>query len=504
MQYISLSALKKHFSGFQFPLTVTETDRFREAFYASEFARGASVYENEQRITHLSDPSAVLFMEWTDQEQNLLDVLAGKPVKYRFENKSKVKDHTFFEQYRKFITPFLYPVLDKGLSNTSLETWTAGLTYNSLLLENAADLIQETVYLQLKQEQEQLEREIARASSEEALVRALQPYLKPAFFDMLNLFTKSFYRARTNWMEVLLSVSSHRFSSRRLILHISKQISQLQLNPDHVKELRQLDKDIKAGAVEVEKKEIPWKRIAALVAIIGLSFTLIWFIWSVPVTSEVKEMENKTSYMSFTEAERKVMDSLLNQVTVQQQQPNNVLDEELLPYVGMDLVLKEPWKNETIRGMFDAWQSRDSTSTQPKSSESTPEKRVFPGTNQLKAKSGKISAAFSNDSDQSVIILVFRNQPGQPVYSQYVEKKAVITMKLNPEEYVFVLPGTKVPQNLSANQLPFEQVDSRFFTHMNNSYVVDTFSPQNVKLVWKEVNGVDFYLLDVSGALNRP
>ncbi len=108
-----------------------------------------------------------------------------------------------------------------------------------------------------------------------------------------------------------------------------------------------------------------------------------------------------------------------------------------------------------------------------------------------------------NDTEQTAFIMVFEDRNGAPVYSGYVEKKAMATIHLNPNEYLFVLPGTKIPAQLSTRKLPFEQVDSRFFQFLHNSYIVDALSPTKAKLVWKEVNGVDFYLLDVNGALNK-
>lgn len=504
MQYLRLSVLKKEFTDFHFPVPSEETGRFRDVFYASQLARTLSVYESEQWLTDLRSEASVLFMEWTDQEEALPDVLYGKPIRIPFQNKTKLKEHALFPEYREFITPFLYPKLDKGLADPSPETRHAGLTYSVLLMERELELVQEKVFADQLREQEALIRELSAASSEEALVDALQPYLRPLFFETLNLFGPALYRARTRWMEVLTGVSAHRFSSRRLMLHITGQLRQLELNPDHRSELRELERAIKEGAVEVERREIPWKRMLVLTAGVLLIGGLIRFIWSVPVTSERLEMENKTSYMSFTEAERKTMDSLLHQVTQQQQQQANGIDQEILPYVGVDLRLKQPWKNETARDLFAAWQRQDSTSTQPQTNESKPEKRVFPGTEKLASKSGSILAAFSNSTDKSVMVLVFRDRSQQPVYSRYIEKDSIITMKLNPGEYLFVLPGTKVPEDLKYDKLPFSQVDSRFFRHLAHGYVVDEFSPLSVKLIWKEVNNMDFYLLDVSGALNRP
>ena len=504
MQYIRLSDLRKQFTEFEFPLSPNETDRFRDAFYAGEFAKQAPVHESEQWIANLANETFVLFMQWTEQESDLLEVLSGGVIRHPFRNRSNLKQHALFRKYQAFITPFLYPQLEKGLRNTSLETWNAGLTYVPLLEERESGLIQEIIYDQLKDNQELLERGIAKAVSEEALVRELQPYLRPVFFEMLNLFDKSFYRVKTNWMEVLIGVSAHRFSSRRLILHIARQLHQLELNPDHVQELKELDQDIKTGAVEVEASYFPWKRAIILGVCVVLICGLMYFIWSVPTTSSAREeMENKTSYMSFTEEERKVMDSLLSQAKEEQQQPSDVIDEQILPYVGIDLVLKEPWKNETIRDLFAVWETQDSTSQAPQPSESKPESRTFPATNRLQSKPGNILAGFRNDTDQSVMILVFRNEHQHVVYSQYVEKQKVIDLKLEPGEYLVVLPGTKVPKNLSPRKLPFEQIDSHFYEHMNNSYIVSSKSPQKVKLVWKEVNGRDFYLFDLNQALER-
>jgi len=503
MRFIRLSTLREQFPTVHFPLTESDQELFRPAFYASELAQKNSIPDNEQWLIKLQSEEFVLFLDWAEQERNLANLLDDSGKLLAFQNTTKVLQHALFARFRTFITPFLYLPLLHAMKESRPETWQAGLSYVPLLNEHEADLVQQVVYEQLKVRHVELENSIQRAKNEDQLLDAIRKHLTPDLVTTLNLFTVSFYRVKTAWMEIVKQVANHPAGSKRLVLYLIKELDKLQLNPDHLTELRELDRGIKVGAVTVDEFKIPLKRVVLLSISLILVIGLIYLIWIIPSRPEREIAQEKTAFMDFTVQERKTIDSLLHHAKMEyQQQDDGVIDGSDMTYVGEELVVKIPWKNELAETLISHWKEHDSTNQKPQSAESKKEDRIFPSTESLEDKTGTISAKFQNDTELSVIVVVFKDRADEWVYSQYIEKGGIIHFKLSPEEHLLVLPGSKVPKHLNPGSLPFQQVDSRFFKHLDHVYVVDDLSPSNVKFVWKSLNNFDFFLLDVNGALN--
>lgn len=503
MRFIRLSTLREQFPSVHFPLSESDQARLRPAFYASELSRNNSIPDNEQWLIQLQSEEFVLFLDWTEQERNLANLLDSSGKLVAFQNTTNVLQHALFSRFQTFISPFLYPQLLQLLKNSRFETWQAGLSYVPLLKEHEADLVQQVIYDQLKIQQHELENSIRTAKTEEQLLDAIRKHLTPDLVTTLNLFTPSFYRVKTAWMAIVKEVAHHKAGTKRLVLYLIKELDKLQLNPDHLTELRELDRGIKLGAVTVDELKIPAKRIVLLSISLILVIGLIYLIWIVPTRPEREIPQEKTAFMDFTVQERKAMDSLLNHATMEyQQQDDGIIDGSNMTYVGEELKVKIPWNNELAEELISQWKERDSTNQKPQSVDSKKESRPFPSTEPLVGKPGTISAKFQNDTELSVIVLVFKDRSDEWVYTQYIEKGGIVSFKLTPEEHMLVLPGSKVPKHLNEGSLPFHQVDSRFFENLDKAYVVDVLSPSKVKFVWKSLNNFDFFLLDLNGALN--
>jgi hypothetical protein len=503
MQFIRLSTLRQQFPLFSFPLTEQTTDTFRAAFYAHPLSQLNGVHENEQWLSQLRSQEFVLFMDWAEQEGPLAGILDKSGPLIAFQNRTKVTDHALFGRFQSFITPFLFPRLNERLKNTQPETWQAGLSYLVLLQEREADLLQNTIYEQLKARYEQLEIKIREARTEDDLHRALHTFLTPQLIATLNLFTSSFYRVKTIWISILKQVAHHKAGTNRVVLYLINELKPLQLNPDHQKELREAEREIRIGAVRVDKRPFPWTRTLVFSGLGLLVTGLLAVIWMLPSQPERDKPQEKTAFMDFTVRERKTIDSLLQHIKMERRHDENVVDGSDMDYVGEELVVNIPWENQDVEYIVSQWEEKDTVSRTPDPAFSKKETRPFPMTEPLGEKNGSIRAKFQNDTEISVLVMVFKDRADEWVYSQYIEKGAVASFKLYPDEHLIVVPGSKVPKHLNAGGLPFEQVDSRFFEHLRNDYVVDELSPKHIKLVWKQLNNYDFYLLDISGALNR-
>jgi len=501
MRFIRLSTLRQQFPAFQFPLAAADQDAFRTAFYASEWASRNSIPENEQWLINLQSEEFVLFLDWTEQERNLATLLTEGGAILPFQNTTNVVNHALFARFQSFITPFLTKKLNALMQEDSIETWRKGMTYLVLLNEREADVIQSTVYHHLREQHNLLTPQILQARTETVMHELIQKNFTPQLVELLNLFTVSFYRAKTMWVDTLVEVAHHKHSSKRLVLYFIKELNQLTLNADHLQELRDMERMVKNNTVTVESKKTSIKQIIAIAASIIALVLLIGVIWWLPTEPVHDKPQEKTAFMDFTPEERVTMDSLLHQIKQQRQGNDNQIDQQDLNYVGEELIVSIPWSNIQAEELISRWHEKDSMVRTPLSVDSKKYPFPFPTTEALDDKNGTVEAKFQNDTELSVFIMVFKDRADEWVYSSYVEKGGIISFKLNPGEQMLVLPGSRVPKDLDADDLPFYQVDSRFFENLDKPYTVSDFSPKKVKLVWKALNTYDFFLLDVNGAL---
>lgn len=504
MQFIRISTLRRHFPDQQIPVPLSEAEAFRQLYYASELAGKNSIPENEQLLIHLQTEAFVLFMDWTEQERQLTALLEGNTALEAFGNVTNILQHALFPAYRKFITPFLYPVLLKKMQSGDWAILRNGMTYIQLLEEREADLIQHEVFGHMQKRMDEAETHIRKAKTEEELLHLFRTFFTPVLIETLNLFTQSYYRVKTAWLMIFRVIVHHPSSTRRLVVHMIADLRKLDLNKDHQEELRDLEKSVKTGAIKVEDT-VNVKRIV-LLSLAGLAVVFLGiFIWKLPTKPEYEKQQEETAFMDFTPAERATMDSLLRNVSMERETPDDRIDPSDMDYVGEELVVNIPWSNQDAEYLISQWREheKDSVAGNPQSAYSKRDTRVFPMTEPLKDKKGSITAKFQNDTELSVFILVFRDKADEWVYGQYLEKQGVATFKLNPGEQLLVLPGSKPPKVLRSEDTPFEQVDSRFYKALKEPYLVDQLAPSKIKLVWKSVNNRDFYLLDLNKALNK-
>lgn len=503
MQFIRLSALKMAFPETAFPLETAASDDFRTRFYAFVSGLQLTIPETEQWLSALAAPETILFMEWTEQETELAFLLDQQPKLCAFRNRTRITGHAMFPAFQRFITPFLHVRLVKLLADASGETLRDGMSFIPLMTERASEFVQQVVYDRLKPRQAKVLQNIAEAKTENELLLTVSKELNPVLIETLNGFTGAFYSAKTAWIEVLRATAEHKAATRRLVVHLSKELGKLHLNPDHKNELEFLEKSVRSGQVKVEGRRMPVKRVIALSIAGSAIVVLIVFLWKLPVEAEQQPEQERTSFMDFSVDERLKIDSLLQHERMEREHQDNTVDQSDLDYVGQQLQVKIPFANQDAERIFSKWESCDSTNIRPRTEDSKRDGRAFPTTEKLDTKKGTITARFQNDTELSVLIVVFRDKEDEYVYSEYVEKNAGTRFRLNPGEYLFVLPGSKVPEHLKAERLPFEQADSRFFDALGDRYKVEYGSTQSIKLVWKALNSHDFYLVDLNGALSR-
>jgi hypothetical protein len=70
-------------------------------------------------------------------------------------------------------------------------------------------------------------------------------------------------------------------------------------------------------------------------------------------------------------------------------------------------------------------------------------------------------------------------------------------------DFVLVLPGGKIPPHLNMKDLPFNEVDERFFSKLSEIYRVRDFGPDNLSLIWESISTREMYLVDLNMGLEK-
>lgn len=500
MKYLSLSEFETHCKAFTFPLNANEVERFREFVYGFPAWSEVDIPSKEVFIEAVQDPKQTLFLRWVEENRTLLISLISGKITEPFTDQLKWHQHQWFEDLKGFITPYLAPVLSKESTVLSIEKIRVLLTFSRLLKTREQEMLQETLAVCLETLKGQLEVRVKTAKSDQELYAIFVAQLTPDFWNSLNLFTFRFYRIRTSWLEFLLAQAYHKHSSRRLMVFLINELKNLSLNDEHIKQLVQLETDLKRGKYVFETTYVPWKK-AVLIVLAGLLMMgIVVGIWLIPGETVQPTDQEKTSYMSFTPQERQHMDSLISSEKKQREDQRSAAADQLLE-APVELVLRKTWKNETFRRIYMQWNENDSVVSATVFSGTTDEHRSFPGTDHLARKQGIIPSEIHNNSSLRLLVVVFRDEAVAPVYTAYVSAQDVCTFQLNTQDRIVLLPGGNVPSKLEANKLPFSQLDERFFTNLGIAYRVKTGAPKKIKLVWEMLSSSELFLVDLNGAL---
>jgi hypothetical protein len=127
----------------------------------------------------------------------------------------------------------------------------------------------------------------------------------------------------------------------------------------------------------------------------------------------------------------------------------------------------------------------------------------YPKTTDLRKKSGPQSAVLKNETNQNCMVIVFKDEKKEKVFSSYLHVGDELQFKLSKEEVLFILPGGNVSTNLQYKDLPFKQFSREFYLNLNVMYRVLSTSKTDIKLIWEDLGAQEFYLVDLNGGLER-
>ncbi len=499
MKYLQLGAVKKENPKLQFPLSEDQKEEFLETF--KKLFPDASEIDQVQFLSICSNPKGIIFASWTEENPSLINTLKKGTFSELFIDSSKLQEHALFGEYKVFLELYLFPIFTAQFPSVSNKNIHFFMSYSVLLPDYQQNLVQDSLSDWIFKQKEELSLATNKAKKDTDLHRLIDSFLSENMITALDLLNVNHYRIKTQLLEFFMSLAYHPKSSTRFLMYLTNKLLEIKFTAEHKKQLSNFGTDVKKGKIVVETTRVSWLRLSLIILVLLLCGTGIVALFFVEADPETDMLQEKTAYMEFSKEERLKLDSLITEIRSEDRMISDAQLDSNLPFVGVDLVKKRNWNNTLFNKLYQNWGNNDSIPFTKFFTQGKSFGKPYVKTKDLDRKPGEIAVELHNETDRMVLIVVFQNNKKEPVYTKYIEAKTLAEWKINIGEYLFVLPGNKVPSNAQFGELPFKELDGHFFENLGIAYRVDYINGKRIKLVWENLGNNESYLVDLSGAL---
>ena len=459
-------------------------------------------------LEHVLRANTGLYIQWIIQDHNLHYFLLGNTIKESFKDSQNLQKHSFFPSFQRFVEPFLSPLLLR-LKNTDNQKERLILaSYLILLPDDERALIEYELADKMMNDFRQTLSESNLLTDEKQLSEKISPFSQDEAIGFINHLSRASYAIKLEYTDGLLSVINFQGCTIRLANYLVKQTEKISLHKEHSGKLTELRRDLREGKIRVKnhgKKGLILNRNHAFLSILtlGIAIFSFWLMKYEPFKSVPEEEKiAKTAFSQYTEEERRQIDSL---IALLDQEDDEEAEESLIdPFMGLEeveMILREPVKNEQIEEYIIKIEEIHQKNLQRSDSckgmsDSSFKKYLLDGFKALSTLSGKRQMSFKNESDYQVILMVFNDSPGKPVYMQCLTKHQEIKFKVDSGQKMIVLAGQKFDKTESY----FCITDENTALSQNTIYEFDQ-SAKSGKMLVVGNPGSEFSLIDLKKVL---
>lgn len=464
-------------------------------------------------LRYLKLPGAEIFIGWIEQWRAVSEIIKEGETSVSFSDYLRLKEHTLFASFQQFVTPFLFPPLlkqaESGVLNETLE-------YIVLLEPDSGAVVENVIYTKIEQLfisvhhlQEQ------KKVTEDQLIEVVHDVVNEQITKVLNSFSRRSYVHVIAYVEYCFSMLKAKGCTLRMANWIVKQLQQLQLSPEHIQQLSDFQNDLKTGAVRVEnkgKKQSGFRMQPLLTAIGLIVFTgiviliIVFKPWSEHVSPQ--ELETVSSFTEFTVEERKHIDSLLR--IIQPEPLPQLLEGDFMHVEGRELMVdaRKTFANKTADAFYDTWEdylSKDTVQSIQSCKELFKQIKRFSlpeGFLKLTEKQNGKPAFFRNESEYTIQLVVFNNQPGSKAYYYELKKDEQVEFNLSVGEHIGIVTGRyTIPYKSGIESIVFCEFDNTTFSSLMTSYVLKPGNSYSYKFLVSGTDIFDFQVVDMYGVL---
>ncbi len=481
-----------------------------EAFASTHPANEAM----QKMLRHVARHGNAVFLSWTAQNDALRQFLEqGSPVR-PFRDEERILEHTFIRDYRRFISPFLAPLILRYKDSESFGERSRAASFLVLLDDDARPLIESEATRHLLNDLRVALSAAETATEERELVRLLAPFLDEDIIRFVNHLSRASYAAKLEFVDALLEVINYPACTLRYANFLLKAVGQIELHSEHFKKLVELRSGLRNGDVRVKnhgrkRSTIGMRQVLFGVLLLLIGGTTFWIFYSDPFkkVDDPEEPEQKTAFSQFSVEDRVKLDSLIATL----EDDSGEEPDEIDPFVylqSIDLTFREAFDNETMEELvtkLDAFYKApfpDSSTHCASFTKAESAAYLYPGFKALSDKRGQREVVFKNQSDYEVMVFVFLDVTGGSAYMQCVPSGRTITFRSEAAEKFMAIPGNALSEKEGSSAgASFCQYDLRTLEFL---HTVETFnhSTKDARIMAVGKKGSYFSIVDLRKSFN--
>lgn len=519
-RWISLTAFKDLYSKETDLLSPEQHAAFLQRLQSGEgdaIRRKEVIDQNDffQFVASIQSPESIVFHGWVNQSGPLSSALVNRKISEKFRDQQGVLNHTFAPKFKQFISPFLGPVLLRGIPE-EIEPLTAYFSFCPLLEDETRATVEIQLFKSVRSKLEEL-KWAHTLSNEQALINAVTPLCSDAFIESMNYLSKRSYALKMEYVDRIMDAIHAPSCTVRFANWILKQMERLELNKEHQLKLYDLRKDLAAGNLRVKKLEsaktgVRLRPILVGLLILGVIGAGIYLLVAKPFSEAEIYHAYDSANADFTDEELEKIDSLTAIIDDESFMEGRMVDPNIIIQSGSQISLREPFKTPLMEQIFSDL-NKDVTLKENYYEDTCAENVDFvryPGVKDLSKKTGKKTVEFRNSSDYDIVIYVSDNSTSGSVYSMLVSYGMSATFQMNVgdvlttvvgQEFVQFVPpvGSFQEEKPSKNfRYHFCSTDDNYFESINTTLRLKSTQRSNIKFMVSGSSVEDFQLLDIN------
>lgn len=480
MRFISLSSLKKICASYGDPEVATEREKIKNALSSEEGLLEASGYSRTEILEMLTlvDDQSRVFLQWIEQDKELLAILEGRAPKQVFQDHFHWIGHALAAPFAQFLTPFLSSAALKFREESNTKTLLCLFSYLKLLPPDDQLVVEQELFKGIKIRLLQSLSFKQNAQTEEELLSITETVCSSEIVGIIGELSRSSYHSKVWYVDEMLTFFKHPACTARLAYRIIQRLNELELNPEHQNAIKEIETNLKTGQILVQKQNKKKnfrptiRQIVSIVLFSGLIFTIYYIFTYQEKTINNPDLNLASSFEQFSKEERKQIDSLLRSQRQDQATEENAMDQYLWTQgSGVSLTLKKPLENKRMEELYNDWllDARlfekgliDSCKNVEKTNSFQ-----FKGVKSTDELKGDQMTAVRNESEYSVYVFVFDEQTNGGIYSKLLKKDQTVSLNLKTGQFILFIAGNNLtkftkPSGLGSDELPSAQFDHHF------------------------------------------
>ena len=511
MRYIPLNQIKSEFG-------VNPLENL-DAFFLQLTTQNSSLWETKDLIDFLTvqNKQTSVFNTWIEQHDDLKTLLISGNVSDFFLDKFKWEKHQFFKDFQSYISPFFDVLLLRNNASNTLEDWTKIFSYFELIEKEHRFYLEQKCYVSVKIELDNLFKSIENQLDRKQFESEFNTLLSPSVLALHSYLSPSSNRLKIDFIERILNLFKHPFSSAKLANWTLLQLQKMKLNEQQITSLDEIKSAIVSGEYVfnepvVDRKKTVFKRVYGFYLLAALIVTFLIFVFKYDFSMKPELIYEGSALKYFSVKERKEIDSVIRSMD---SIPKLVSNPDYYGS-GMTVLIRQAFKNKIAEQLFiDLETDRDLHyaaifDTIIKTKVADLKQFTLKNTKSLTSKKNGDSFEFKNESDYAMMIICWEEKSGGQTYSFVLSPQTTIQTKVAKEDHFLMLPGfdfgkitAKELKSFKLLEHHFGTIDFNFESALQEFYVLKSPQAGKNKVLFIGKRGEVVEVRDANGVFER-